>query len=87
MLVQAIAGNSVDCMLVQAHMSLAGEVVGQLCSHYGPRVYGELQELLISGIKMNMERDATLPSEEVEPVNQDGRVTRTCSSLAWVGER
>ena len=41
----------------------AGEVLGHLCSANGPEVYRELEPMLISGIKDNLERDQDLITE------------------------
>jgi hypothetical protein len=45
------------------YLVAAGEVLGHLCSTNGPDVYSELEPMLISGIKDNLERDQDLITE------------------------
>ncbi len=60
-----------------------GEVIGQLCHYRGSQVYAELQDVLVSGIRTNMERETDTASESSDqqaesPVDGEGRV---CNSL------
>ena len=43
---------------------ILGEVLGHLCRHYGPDIYRELEPVLMSGIKDNLERDQDLITEQ-----------------------
>lgn len=57
-----------------------GEIIGQLCRCYGAEVFICLQEVLLSGIKLNLERDldssSDLPPQDVmeEETEVDERV-------------
>lgn len=44
-------------------LPISGEVLEHLCRHCGPEVYIELQPVLTSGIKDNLERDQDLITE------------------------
>lgn len=53
----------------------AGDVIGQLCGHFGPQVYTDLQDILTNGITASMERDSDMTTEEGDsPSDSDGRV-------------
>ena len=59
---------------------LLGEVMGQMCRYRGAQVYASLQDILVSGISSNMERDSDALSETSDqqpesPMDKDGRVS------------
>ena len=54
----------------------SGEVVGKLCQHSGASVYKELEGILISGVRYNLERDQDTVKEHPDllgKLGSDGR--------------
>ena len=66
-----------------------GEVLGHLCSANGPDLYRELEPVLMSGIKDNLERDQDLITEHPQLMEKlSGRqspdpseIERVCNSM------
>lgn len=53
-----------------------GDVIGCLCRQCGVQVYADLQDVLIGGIRTNMEREPDTASDQQadSPLHGDGRV-------------